>query len=556
MRSVRIPGLVWLCLQVLQAGAEPRLELGFPTGTITSLSADSRERFLVIASDDRTVRVFDLPKLKQISSLRLPAEEEREGRMYTAAIHPDGSLIAAGGAESRSIFLFDRASGKLLRRIAGLPHTVFQLAYSPDGRYLLAGLNGGGVRLYGTSGVQLLSEDTAYQGSVLWAAFSPQFAKDGLMATAGEDKYVRAYHVRADGRLELLKRRIPEQKDGPVSLVFSPDGRRLAVSLDYPDGYPEVEVWNPRTLAKIYEAIRPNSLGGTAESMAWSADGEHLYLAGNLVAGSPPSLIARLGKPDDDPQFETVRACGEQTECSIAGLLALKDGRILFASANQHGLGFLDAKGKVERFEAAPLASFVGLGDYGRFLLSGDGTAVRFSYQQDGREAAWFSAARGELVVTQEAKGFEGVPPEDLDEVRGLGTEHVLYRGKELDLEGEEGLRAIAAPGGGFLLSTQWRVLRFDAEGRQVWQTELPQSPEAIHISGDGRFAVAALIDGTLRWLRFSDGKLLLSFFPHPDQQRWVMWSPDGRYDASPGAEDYFSGGGTKQHGLGRLALE
>lgn len=36
------------------------------------------------------------------------------------------------------------------------------------------------------------------------------------------------------------------------------------------------------------------------------------------------------------------------------------------------------------------------------------------------------------------------------------------------------------------------------------------------------------------------DGKELLALFPHPDQKRWILWTPEGYYDCSPGAEDLF----------------
>lgn len=57
-------------------------------------------------------------------------------------------------------------------------------------------------------------------------------------------------------------------------------------------------------------------------------------------------------------------------------------------------------------------------------------------------------------------------------------------------------------------------------------------------MSQDGRWIVASYGDGTIRWHRASDGVEQLAFFPHADKQRWVMWTPSGYYDASPGAEN------------------
>ena len=58
------------------------------------------------------------------------------------------------------------------------------------------------------------------------------------------------------------------------------------------------------------------------------------------------------------------------------------------------------------------------------------------------------------------------------------------------------------------------------------------------HLSADGRFIVAALGDGTIRWFRASDGTELLAFFVHVPDKTWIAWTPSGYYAASPGGED------------------
>ena len=60
----------------------------------------------------------------------------------------------------------------------------------------------------------------------------------------------------------------------------------------------------------------------------------------------------------------------------------------------------------------------------------------------------------------------------------------------------------------------------------------------AVNLADDDRLAVAAYADGTIRWHRADTGQELLAFFPHADRQRWVLWTPQGYYDCSPGAED------------------
>ena len=64
----------------------------------------------------------------------------------------------------------------------------------------------------------------------------------------------------------------------------------------------------------------------------------------------------------------------------------------------------------------------------------------------------------------------------------------------------------------------------------------------AVTITPDGRTAIAGFGDGTLRWYRLEDGVELLAFFPHADGKRWVLWTPEGYYQASVGGEDLIGG--------------
>jgi hypothetical protein len=96
---------------------------------------------------------------------------------------------------------------------------------------------------------------------------------------------------------------------------------------------------------------------------------------------------------------------------------------------------------------------------------------------------------------------------------------------------------AIKPDSSGFLLGTSLTLRLFDPAGKESWRVRTPGA--AWNVNTNGRLAVAALGDGTIRWYRISDGKEVLAFFPHPDRKRWVLWSPSGYYDASPGGEDF-----------------
>ena len=98
---------------------------------------------------------------------------------------------------------------------------------------------------------------------------------------------------------------------------------------------------------------------------------------------------------------------------------------------------------------------------------------------------------------------------------------------------------AIARDGQSFLLGTTSRLILIDRTGREKWSVpSVIGGVGAVNITENGKLAVAAIADGTIRWYRMTDGKELLIFFPHVDQKRWVFFAPNGYYDASPGGED------------------
>jgi hypothetical protein len=65
----------------------------------------------------------------------------------------------------------------------------------------------------------------------------------------------------------------------------------------------------------------------------------------------------------------------------------------------------------------------------------------------------------------------------------------------------------------------------------------MPSVAWDVNLSRDGRYAVAALGDGTIRWYATGDGREVLALFVHPDGRRWVAWTPEGFFDASPGGD-------------------
>ncbi len=170
---------------------------GMHTATLTAQAVDAEGRYAVTGGFDRTVRIWSVADGKLLRTIFIPVGPDPVGVIFAVAISPDGSTIAAGGYTERLsgpptvIYLFDRESGALVRRIGGLPNVVYFLTFSPDGRYLAAMLGGAnGLRVFDREkDWSQAFRDASYGDDSYGAAF----ASDGRLATTSYDGRIRLY---------------------------------------------------------------------------------------------------------------------------------------------------------------------------------------------------------------------------------------------------------------------------------------------------------------------------------------------------------------------------
>ncbi len=148
---------------------------------------------------------------------------------HSVAFSPDGRWVAAPGP-GRSVKIWDAATGKEIRSLAGHTQDVLDVAFSPDGQRL-ASAGRDGVRLWDLR-TGKLAFTTHGQSWADRTAFSP----DGKHLVSAGARNVKLWEV-ATGK-EV--RTYADNSGWVASAVFSPDGQRLATG----NIQKELKIWN------------------------------------------------------------------------------------------------------------------------------------------------------------------------------------------------------------------------------------------------------------------------------------------------------------------------
>lgn len=501
-----------------------RIETGSHLGLISRISADASGRWIVTASEDKTARLWDARSGQAVAVLRPPIGAESLGAVYAAAISPDGRTVALGGNSAfdggggHLLHLFDRTSASVPPKstLTGMEAPITQLEWSRDNQYLAIGLRQEGLRVFRRN-LQFVGADPEFNEAI----FGAEFAADGRLAVASIDGAIRIYRIGPKGLERMARKQAPGGK--PYGVSFSADGRTLAVG--YQD-QARVDLLDATSLAVVHSI---ELKGGNLGRVAWSADGSTLFAAGSHVSGGRFPVLA-FGQNGRGAKREI-----GQFSNTVMGLASLPDGSVAAASAEPAWAVF-DPQGKTQAANRSQSADFRDAGDSFRLNPTAETVAFRFSPQAGGMV---FDLAAGSLK--------SGSPPDKASAPRTRGdnadwknSTAPRVNGRALSLRPGEVARSLAmGPGDrSFVLGSEWFLRHFSSDGAVLWERRVPAAAWAVNVSTDGRWVVAGLGDGSIRWLRLNDGAEQMALFVHADRERWIVWTPSGYYDTSVGGEN------------------
>lgn len=538
--------MIFFCTNIHVYPGEPTkepilmIETGMHTAPISKIAVNATNQYVVTGSSDETVRVWGLrkgvPQAQTLKVLRPPIDDGKEGYILAVAISPDGRHIACGGwtqAGERlfNIYIFDRESGSLIHRIPDIPSPPNNLRYSPDGRFLVATTSGPhGIKIFKAADYTLFAEDKYYEKLTSRADFD----RTGRLVTSSHDGFIRLY----DSNFELIEKKKAPGGNDPTQVAFTPDGSRVAVG--FRDSS-KIDVLSGKDLSHLFS----QDIGaGNASSVCWSLDGQYLYAAKG--GQFKPYFIRKWadggkGKWFEMPSEEHHKGLKAWIQWSLT---PLHNGGILFTT-NIPSFGMFSKDDRLVLYKDSE-TSFLG-GNPEGLLVTHDGSAVEMGLERKGKSQARFSITgrQLDLVNPGESSSLPGnvFPPISFADRLNITDWHNSYSPKvnrrPLQLSpGEASLsRAVSPDGKFFVLATSGNIRCYHRDGRHRWLVRVPMA-RAVNISRDGQYVIGAINDGTIRWYRMRDGKEALALFFHADKKRWIMWIPEGYFDASPGAPD------------------
>jgi WD40 repeat protein/uncharacterized caspase-like protein len=523
-----------------------RIETGMHGSVINRLAVTDDGKSLVTVSDDKTTRIWSLDDGAQQRVWRTPIGTGDAGALYAVAVSGDDMVVGGWtGTNDGTIYVFNLKTGALRGSIDKFKGAISALAFSKDGRYLAVADEGVSLTLIDFKAMKPKAVAKGFGGRINWIAFS----STGTLATTAQDGEIQEFD--ADLK-ELARAKLASPTGKPWGLAFSPEGSQLAVG-DREQAV--VSVFASQDLKPLQTLKGGAATAGALSVIAWSADNKLVAAAGSYRKADETRLVRSwpianggLGTPSDIPVASD----------TVTDLAILASGEIVYATA-EPAFGVLGHDGQVRLSHRSRHPDFRDGRD--QFRVSADGGVVDFPTAKGGKSPFRFDLIEGTLTKDPPARA-DVKPPVVADAALKptdwLNSTAPKLAGRAVALEPNEHTRALAVlPGDkGAVLGTDF-YLRAETATASLWKTVVPAPVWTVNATPDGRYVVAGLGDGTIRWFDSGDGHEVMNLFVDPADQRWVVWLPEGFFDHSevagqPGGETLV--GYQLNHGPGHLA--
>jgi WD40 repeat protein len=518
-----------------------RIETGGHVGGILALDVDESGQFALTAGRDKTARIWKLPVGELHQTLRLPLADGHEGMLFAAALHPSMPWAVVGGQTTLGddtgeavAYVFHRDSGALITRLKRLTSddsSVVQIHFLNGGNHLLIRA-GKHLSIWRTSD---WTKVTAFEFEVDKVLPISKNSNE-YWVIRRDNEQVTKYAIVND--TPTILKAVPRSSfpKGDMGWAVSPDQRQ---ALWAENDQPKVWLVDLASMKIIREAFSVNQPGVEGvPGVAWRRDGRIFLSYRHPDNGQAPVLATTLGA-----KASVVIKLREP-----AYRMALLPNDDVIAATTEPLLAILPAK-KVEwRVVSSRKSTYQDAEAAPESILkaSEDGRIVEFGFDFHRSDPHVFNLGRRDLSVGSSSSLKLPLRPDTpgvLLQLKGWKnwekpSLQVDGRWKELGGIASSASASIEPNQKSFVVGTTWSVTRFDSNGNRVWLSEDTATSSEVFVTNNSRLVISSSGEGIIKWRNYETGKVLLSFFPHIDGKRWVLWTPSGYYDASPGGED------------------
>ncbi len=431
--------------------------------------------------------------------------------VYSVKFSPDGQQVLTGSYGMAKLWMLD---GQEVRSFAEHSATVYTVAFSSDGRQVLTGSSNRTAKLW-TLGGQEVRTFSGHSDAVYAVAFSP----DGRQVLSGSsDKTAKLW------TLEGQEVRTFIGHSNRISAVaFSPGGRQVLTG-------------SPNRPAKL-----------------WTLDGQEVrtfagYSAGiSAVAFSPDGQLVLTGSGNKMAKLWTLDGQEVRTFSGHSGAVF----SVAFSPDEQWVLtGSGDDKAKLWTLDGQEVRTFSGHKDWVRSVafspdsqqvLTGSDDQTAKLWTPDGQEMRTFSGHKGAVYAVAFSPDGRQVLTGSDDQTAKLWTP-----------DGQE-VRTFDDHSAGLYGSI--RSVAFSPDGRQVLTGSMDGTTKlwtldgqkvrtfsghrvlvyAVAFSPDGKHVLTGSLDNTTKLWDTKSGNELATLIAI-DSTDWVVTTPSGLFDASPGA--------------------
>ncbi len=183
---------------------------------INAVAIASNDKILASGSDDKTIRIWELPTGKQCLILN-----GHNNFVKSVDFHPVEENILISGSSDRTIKLWDIETGDLIKTLMGHNHTINKVIFSPDGKIIASGSNDKKIILWNYETGEIITSLKGHKLGVTDIAFSPNMK---LLASASTDTTIQLWDLSTFQLINIWK----EHTGSVKTITFSPNGQIIA----------------------------------------------------------------------------------------------------------------------------------------------------------------------------------------------------------------------------------------------------------------------------------------------------------------------------------------